>query len=137
MFNINLNIRHRIRTIWQFKFMIPRWSYYFQFIAFILFILFIAFILLCFSICNKFLKSNLYDKFRTNLCGSFILLFSVFMNIVFMLGYVWAIIVQSRFLFYSQLKIHCFYDKFNFMLTILINIFRHIKIEIKCFGISY
>ena len=34
--------------------------------------------------------------------------------------YIWTRIVQSRFLFYSQLKIHSFYDKFNFMLQQLL-----------------
>ena len=49
-----------------------------------------------------------------------------------------TIIAQSRLL-YSQIKINCFYYKFNFMLQILTNIFWPIKIKIKTrdFRISY
>ena len=47
-------------------------------------------------------------------------------------AYILTIIFQFRFLFYSQLSIHCF-----FMLQILINIFRPVKIETKSFWISY
>ena len=39
--------------------------------------------------------------------------------------------------FYPLLKIHCFYDRFNFMLEILINIFWPIKIKTKGSGMSY
>ena len=35
IFNIILNIWHWIRTIWQFKLIIPCWNYYFEFIYFI------------------------------------------------------------------------------------------------------
>ena len=45
-----------------------------------------------------------------------------------------TIIVQSRFSFCSQLKIRCFYDKFNFKLQIIINIFRSMKMKTKILG---
>ena len=35
IFNIIMNIWHWIRTIWQFKLIIPCWNYYFEFIYFI------------------------------------------------------------------------------------------------------
>ena len=61
IFNIILNTWHRTRTILEFKFIIPRWSYYELFELF---------------------QFNLCDKLKTNLCGSFVMLFSIFMNIL-------------------------------------------------------
>ena len=51
-------------------------------------------------------------------------------------AYILKIIVQSR-LFYSQLNFIPFYNKSNFTLQLLINIFWKIKTKIKYFGISY
>ena len=48
--------------------------------------------------------------------------------------YFLTIIVQSRVLFFAQLKIQ---EKFSLVLQIIINIFQQIKIKTKGFGISY
>ena len=49
-------------------------------------------------------------------------------------AYILTTNVQSRFLFYFQLKIH---DKFNSMFQILIKTFWPFKIKTKAFRISY
>ena len=52
-------------------------------------------------------------------------------------AYILPIIVQSRFLFYSQFNFFlfiAFYDKLTFVLQIRINIFRPIKMKIKVLG---
>ena len=52
-------------------------------------------------------------------------------------AYILKIIVQSLFLVYSQLNYIAFYNKSNFTLQLLINIFGKIKTKTKYFGISY
>ena len=52
-------------------------------------------------------------------------------------AYILTIIVQSHFLFSSQLKIIAFHNKLNFKLQFLINMFWEIEIKRKGFGISY
>ena len=133
IFDIILNIWHRIRTIWQFKFIIPCWRYYLKFVVLILLSYIVPRVINNFwrAICLiELIKSNLYDAL-------FILLFSVFWVYVYCFHiYIWVIIVQYPFLFYSQLKI-AFYDYFNLMVHILVNIFRPIKIKTRSFRISY
>lgn len=127
-FHIILNVWPRIGTIWYFKFIIPRWIYYFKLIIFIL----LSYIFLR-LINTSTLGSNLWDKLRTNLCP-----FGVFYVFEYCLhAFIFTIIVHSRFLFYSQLQIHNVCDKINFMYQIIVNIFRQIKIKIKSFGLSY
>ena len=77
-------------------------------------------------------KSNLFDKLRTNLCSSFVLLFSVFYEYCFH-TYILTIMVESRFLFYFKRKIPYFFY-YKCMFQILINIFWPIKIKTKSFG---
>ena len=87
--DITLNIWHWIRTGREFKFIIPRWCYYFKFIVFVLLSYIFPRVLnrkknwkeACLF---EFLKFNLCGKLRINLCGSLVLLFSMFMNIVSM-----------------------------------------------------
>ena len=138
IFYINLNIWHRIKTIWQFEFIIPSWSYYFKFIAHALF----SYILPC--VINKFwrvkclfelLKSNLCDKLRASLCS---LYFCCFLRLWILLPCLYLDNDCSiLFNFFLSYRFIAFYDKFNFMFQVLINIFRSIKTKTKSFGISY
>ena len=84
--NVILNIWHWIRTINQFKFISLCWSYYFKFIIFVLLPCFFPFVINRFKLWRgtclfKLIKSNPCNKLRTNVCGSLVLLLSVFMNI--------------------------------------------------------
>ena len=82
---IILNIWHWIITIWQYKLIIPRQSYYFKFIAFVLLPYIFPYVLnrqdLKSSTLIKLLKCNRYDKLRKKLCGLFVSLFPVFKNV--------------------------------------------------------
>ena len=89
IFNVILNIWNRIKTIWQFKFIIPCWSYYFKVIVLILFSYIVRRVIdryvLKATCLFEFFKSNICDKLRTNLCGSLIFQFPMLMIIVSML----------------------------------------------------
>ena len=45
-------------------------------------------------------------------------------------AYIWKMLFLSRFLLYAQLKVIMLYDRINFMLQTIANIFRQIKIKI-------
>ena len=96
-----------------------------------------------FSMCNKqtsfeeqhvysiFLSLIFVGKLRTNLCGPLVLLFSLFMNIVSML--ILKQLANLVFYYLLSYKFIVLYDLTNFMLQILVNIFRRIKMKIKKF----
>ena len=112
-----------MKTIWWFKFIIPRFSYYFEFIGFVLF----SYIFLHVINRYKFIAQiYVVHSFCCFLCSW-----------ISLPGYIWRTIVQSLFLVYSQLKIHCFLWEIQLMLQTLLSIFRSIKIKIKGFRISY
>ena len=79
------------------------------------------------------LKSNLCDKLRTNLCGSFLCCF-LSSWVLFPCLYLDNNYSISFFILFPTFI--GLYDKFNFMLKILINIVRSIKITIKSFRIT-
>ena len=75
---------------------------------------------------------------KKKLCSSFVLIFTCFWILLQCL-YFYNNCSILLFLFCSQVKyslFFTFYDKFNFMLQILINILGEWKIKIKSYGIS-
>ena len=88
IFDTVLKIWNWIRTIWQFKFTIPCSNCYFWLIVFLLFSYIFPNVINSSILSTMFtwtLEVQFYDKVSTNLSGSFVLLFSVFMYIVSML----------------------------------------------------
>ena len=88
--DIILNIWQWRKTIKWFNFIISRWSYNFEFIIFVplsyIFQSVISRSVLTVTSLFEISRPSLFDRLRKNLCGSFVLMFFMFMYIVPMIN---------------------------------------------------
>ena len=111
LLNIIFDIWHWMKTISQFKHIIPIWCYYFEFIVFVLLSYIFPPVLnrwgLMSNMLFELLNSNRCCKLRKR-CVWFVC-FTVFCFPEYSFhAYIYIIIGQSCFLFCVRLKIHCF-----------------------------